>query len=138
MAAFEIIEHPADVGFRATGASFRELLENSAAALLSLMCDVAGVEERASREIVATGGDRESLLFAWLAEILAVADAEGLFFHRAIVTDLTEGRVHGIAYGEPIDKARHRRGTAIKAVTYHQLAVEESAEGWRATVFVDV
>jgi len=138
MAVFEILEHPADVGFRANGASYRELLENSAAALLALMCEVGGVEERESREILSTGSDRESLLFAWLAEILAVADGEGLFFRRAVVTDLAEGRVGGVAHGEPIDKARHRRGTAIKAITYHQLAVEESAAGWKATVFVDV
>lgn len=138
MAAFEIIEHPADVGFRATGTSFANLLENSAAALLALMCEVAGIEERESREIIATGGDHESLLFAWLAEILAIADGEALFFRRAQVLEVNQGRVRGFAYGEPVDRARHRRGTAIKAITYHQLAVEESAAGWKATVFVDV
>jgi SHS2 domain-containing protein len=29
-------------------------------------------------------------------------------------------------------------GTAVKAITYHQLAVDERADGWHVTVFVDV
>lgn len=137
-APYEILEHPADVGFIARGTTREELFTNAATALCRLACAPEGLEEREQREIVATGEDTESLLFAWLAEILAVMDAEKLFFRRVEVTRMTETEVHGVGRGERFDRARHRAGTYIKAVTYHQLEVRRTPEGWRARVFLDV
>jgi SHS2 domain-containing protein len=135
---FEILEHPADVGFLAYGATLQELFANSALAMISLACDLEDVRETEKRKIEAAGEDVESLLYSWLAEILAVADAERLVLHRAAVTFLDEGRVRGMVYGEPIDRARHKTGVAIKAVTLHQFAVENVDDGWRARVFLDL
>ena len=135
---FEILEHPADVGFLAYGATREELFQNAAAALLALGCETAAIEERERREVTAEGEDVEALLYAWLAEILAVADAEGLVFRRAEVTELDKGRVRGVAYGEKFDRSRHNAGTYIKAVTFHQLEVRRTDQGWKARVFLDV
>jgi SHS2 domain-containing protein len=149
---FEIIEHPADVGFIAHGATLEELFVNAALALASLACAPAEIAEREQREIVARAGDIESLLYAWLAEILAIADAEHLVFRRFVVTHFAsaaakteneprEGlreEVHGIAFGEPFDRARHTAGTYLKAVTYHQFRIEQTPAGFRATVFLDL
>ena len=135
---FEILEHPADVGFIAYGGTLRELLENAALAMISLAGDLSEIEERERREIRASGTDNEALLFAWLAEILAVADAEGLALRRAEVTRAGEGQAQGTVYGEKFDKARHRAGTYIKAVTYHELRVERTEQGWKGRVFLDV
>jgi SHS2 domain-containing protein len=135
---FEVIEHPADVGFVAYGRTLEELFTNAALAMLSLACDLEGIEERERREVEAAGTDTESLLYAWLAEILAVWDAEQLAFRRVEVSHLAGGHVRGTAYGEKFDKTRHRAGTYIKAVTYHQLRVEQTPEGWRAQVYLDV
>jgi SHS2 domain-containing protein len=135
---FEIIEHPADVGFIAYGATLSELLENAALAMMSLACEPSAIEEREQREIHVSGADTEALLFDWLAEILAVADAEGLALRRAQVTSAGEREARGVVYGEKFDKARHRAGTYIKAVTYHQLAIVRDASGWKATVYLDV
>jgi len=137
-APFEFLDHPADVGFLAYGRTLEELFANAALAMFSLACELDGIEERLRREIEATGADTEALLYAWLAELLAVADAEQLFFRRAEVTALVPGGVRGVAYGEKFDKVRHRAGTYIKAVTYHQFRVEERPEGWRARVYLDV
>jgi SHS2 domain-containing protein len=135
---FEIIEHPADVGFIAYGGTLGELLENAALAMMSLAGELDGIEERERREIRASGADHEALLFDWLAEILAVADADGLALRRAEVTQAADGEAQGVVYGEKFDKARHRAGTYIKAVTYHQLSVKKTSEGWKATVYLDV
>jgi SHS2 domain-containing protein len=135
---FEIIEHPADVGFIAYGGTLGELLENAALAMMTLGCEPEAIEEREQRAIQASGADNEALLFDWLAEILAVADADGLALRRAEVTRVGEGAVRGVVYGEKFDKARHRAGTYIKAVTYHQLSVKKTGEGWKATVYLDV
>ena len=133
---FEIIEHPADVGFIAYGATREELFANAALAMMSLACELSGIEERERREVSATGADAESLLYAWLAEILAIADAEQLVFRRAEVAHFSKNEIRGAAFGEKFDKSRHRAGTYIKAVTYHQLRVEQTPDGWRAQVFL--
>ncbi|HJY87259.1 MAG TPA: archease, partial [Candidatus Acidoferrales bacterium] len=99
-APFEFLDHPADVGFLACGRTLEELFANAALAMFSLACELDGIEERLRREIEATGADTEALLYAWLAELLAVADAEQLFFRRAEVTALVPGSVRGVAYGE--------------------------------------
>lgn len=153
---FEILEHPADVGFLAYGRTLEELFENAALAMCSLACAPEKIEERAEREIVASGADVESLLYAWLAEILAVSDAEQLVLRRVRVTALKApheggagaggasaaigagGEAVGIAYGEEFDRERHAAGTYIKAVTLHQFCVERTAEGWRGRVFLDL
>lgn len=138
MKRFEIIEHPADVGFHCWGRTRTELFQNAALAMLSLACDPAGMEERESREIEATGADDESLLYAWLADILAVQDAEQMFFRRLEVVAEEPGRIRGRIYGETYDRQRHQVGTYVKAVTMHQLWVKESPEGWQAQVYLDV
>lgn len=144
MAKFEIIEHPADVGFIAYGVTPTELFENAAEALGSLACALERIEERTSCDVGASGTDLESLLYAWLAEILAIADADQLVFRRVEVTDMRQpepgaaGEVRGIAHGEPFDRARHAAGTYIKAVTLHQFAIERTADGCLARVFLDL
>lgn len=143
-ARYEIIEHPADVGFLAYGRTLAELFENAALAMCSLGCAPEQIEERTERAIAAQGSDVESLLYVWLAELLAVADADRLVFHRVAVTALREpapgqpGDVRGTAYGETFDRQRHAAGTCVKAVTLHQFFVDAIADGFRAQVFVDV
>jgi SHS2 domain-containing protein len=136
--AYEILEHPADVGFRAFGPTLEALFENAALALASLMVDPETVVERDSRALTATGTDLESLLYDWLSVILAIADAERWVFRRFRVEHLEPGRVTGIGYGEPLDKTRHHLGTYIKAVTLHQFRVEQTPTGWSAQVYLDV
>src|SRR2546426_7946043 len=65
---FEIIEHPADVGFLAYGVTLEELFANAALAMMSLACELEAVRQTLSRAIEVTAADWESLLFAWLAE----------------------------------------------------------------------
>jgi SHS2 domain-containing protein len=141
---FEILEHPADVGFLAYGKTLVELFENAALAMCSLACAQEKIEEREQREIVATGADMESLMYSWLTEILAVADAEQLVFRRVSVSELREpqgstpGTAKGFAHGKKFDRSRHAAGTYIKAVTLHQFAVERTSEGFRARVYLDL
>ena len=141
---YEIIEHPADVGFLAYGRTLAELFENAALAMCSIACAPDEIEETTPREILAHGADLESLLYAWLAEILGIADAEQLVFRRVAISliqeprGITPGAARGIAYGEAFDRERHAAGTYIKAVTLHQFIVERTPEGFRARVFLDL
>ena len=151
---YTFLDHPADVGFLARGHTLTELFESAAAAVLDYGWELDTVRERDQVNLRARAATLEDLLFSWLAELVYLADAEHWVFKRVHVRQLEpphaappEGappahkpawEVRGAAFGERFDKARHRARTYIKAVTYHQLAVEESPDGWQATVFLDV
>lgn len=150
---YTFLDHPADVGFVARGHTLTELFESAAAAVLDYGWELDTVRERDQVNLRARAATLEDLLFSWLAELVYLADAEHWVFKRVHVRQLEpphasppEGapaqkpawEVRGAAFGERFEKARHRARTYIKAVTYHQLAVEESPTGWQATVFLDV
>src|SRR4051812_46541482 len=66
---FEILEHPADVGFRAWGNSLEEVFANCAQALLSIILDPSEVDGSERWQITAHGSDLDSLLVNWLNEV---------------------------------------------------------------------
>lgn len=138
MPPFEILEHTADIGFRAHGASLRSLFENAALAMLSIAAEPEHVEPREQFVLAATGEDEESLLVNWLSEVLWWWDAKRIAFREFHISEMDAGHVRAIGLGEPWDAARHRAKLIIKAVTYHQLKIAETQAGWCAEVFLDV
>ena len=64
-------------------------------------------------------------------------DEEKLVFGKFTV-NLTDNGLTATAWGEPLDDGRHLRSREVKAITYHELLVEERAEGWLAEVIVDI
>ena len=83
------------------------------------------------------GDDREFLLFDWLKELLYRFDGEHLLFGRFEVR-VTAAGLTGTAWGEPLDPARHVLLHEVKAITYHELKVEKTGDGWLAEVIVDI
>ncbi len=135
---FELLEHPADIGFRTWGPTLDELFGNAALALLSIAGDPAAAEPRAAHRIHVESGDLESLMVDWLSEVLYWFDGRRIRFHRfeAVVHDLT--RVQATGFGEPYDPARHPSRLVVKAVTYHQLRIEERGGLWVSEVYLDI
>jgi SHS2 domain-containing protein len=53
MSSFEVLEHTADIGFRATANSLPELFESAAEALVATAIETGNVEERESYALAA-------------------------------------------------------------------------------------
>ena len=138
MPAFEILEHPADIGFRVRGPSLKALFENAAMAMLSIAGEVEDVQRTEQFALSATGADAESLLVNWLSEVLWWSDGKRIAFREFRVREIDMTHVAAEGLGEPSDPARHRAKLIVKAVTYHQLKLEETPRGWMAEVFLDV
>ena len=47
-------------------------------------------------------------------------------------------RVEASGGGEPLDLRRHPGALPVKGVTYHRLRVLQTADGWCATIVLDV
>jgi SHS2 domain-containing protein len=135
---FEILEHTADVGIVAHGGSLEEMFANAAAGMFALMADLDGVRPLEERPIDVEARDREGLLVRWLTELLYYLDAEEMLFSRFAVEEINDRRLRARAWGERIDRERHRLHFGVKAVTRHMLEVVAEDGGYRAQVLFDI
>lgn len=135
---FELLEHTADIGFRARGRTRAELFESAAEALVGIAFELDDIAPHQSWPLEAAGEDTESLLVNWLSEVLYLVDGRRLLPRRFAIRELGDRRLAAEAFGEPQDPARHRAKLVVKGVTYHQLRIGQDAAGWWAEVFLDI
>ncbi len=128
---FEILEHTADVGIIAYGSNIKEAFVSAAKGMSSLIAEPGDVREVEHRDIELTAADRESLLVAWLNELIYLFDVENILFKRFDITRLSETHLKAKAYGEKVDISRHAIKTGIKAATYHMLNIEKDGSSIR-------
>jgi SHS2 domain-containing protein len=142
-AGFELLEHTADVGIRARGATLEEVFEQATLGLAEVQGALApGPEEPAqeSREAVAvqvSAADPGGLLVDWLNEVLWLTETRRAGVAGVRVERVGDGTASGsvvLASGGPAPD-----GTFVKAVTYHRLRVEPNpGGGWLVEVYLDV
>lgn len=135
---FMALDHTGDLGFLVRAATVEELFERTAAAMFSLVGDPGSVREEHEEKVAVEAEDRETLLVAWLSELLYRHVARSWLYRSFEVRELRETRLEARAWGEPLDESRHEVETEIKAVTYHGLLVSHDREGWSARVIFDV
>lgn len=136
-ARWEHYAHGADIGVRGFGATPAQAFEQAALAMTAVITDPAGVQARDSVEVSCEAPDLELLLVDWLnALIYEMATRKWLFGRFAV--RLEGNRLHGEAWGEPVDVARHEPSVEIKGATYTSLRVARDNGGWVAQTVVDV
>ena len=138
MKRFDILEHTADAGLVAYGASMKEAFANVAYGMFSLMADLEQLAEQTRRHLEVEAGDREDLVVSWLNELLYLFDVERIIFRRFDILELTDSGLKADAYGEIVDAARHELKGGVKAATYHMLEVSESTDHCTIRVIFDV
>ena len=137
-AGYEIVEHTADVGFHAWGATVAELFANAARALMAIATDPAAVSGNLERGVEIAGHDLESLMVNWLEEILYLFDTGKFAARDFVVDDIAPEWLRTRLIGEPRDPARHAWRIIVKAITYHQIEVVQRNGRWEAAIFVDI
>jgi SHS2 domain-containing protein len=135
---FEILEHTADVGIVAHGGSMEELFANAAVGMFSLMADLSLVRPEEERRVELAARDREGLMVRWLTELLYYLDAQAMLFSRFEIEELSETSLRARAWGEPVDRGRHRLHFGVKAVTRHLLEIVQEDGGYSARVLFDI
>lgn len=135
---YEVFEHTADLGLRVSAPDLAGLFAESGRGLASMMvANLEAVLPLQERTLTIPGADPDYLLFDWLTELLYIFDTE-----RLLLVDfdlrIDENGVTAACRGEPLDPSRHLLDHEVKAITYHQLKVEQTAAGWRAELIVDI
>lgn len=107
------------------------LLAEAAHALAELLD--GGTGWAATRELHVVAADRPALLAEWLGELVFLAETEGFVPERVVELHLAERSLRAVLAG--------RTGTPsplVKAVTYHDLVLEERGGSWFGRVVLDV
>jgi SHS2 domain-containing protein len=135
---WQFVDHTADLICRVEAPTLPSLFEEAALALTSLFVDDPGsVRPSEWLRFELAADDPAELLLDWLQALLVAFEVRHTLFAGFRVT-LVPGRLRASAGGERVDPARHRLAHEVKAITYHGLALRETAEGWQAEVLVDV
>lgn len=131
----------ADVAFEATGKTLEELFDSSALALENTQVkDLKSVKHKVEKKIEVEADTIEMLLFNFMQELIFLKDAKLLLFSKFSIK-ITEGKKWKLkvrAYGEKPNMKKHELLVDVKAVSLHNFKVEETENGWKADVILDV
>jgi len=131
-----IDEIRSDVMFEAYGKDLKELFENAAEALLSVICKIKQVKPKEVEEIEVKAENLEDLMINWLQGVIALVDTEQRFFSKVEVEKIDETKViaklHGEAWKPELGE------TVVKAVTYYNYKLEQTKKGYKVTVSLDI
>ncbi|QLK26254.1 archease [Natrinema zhouii] len=141
---FELRDHTADVAVAATGDSLEAAVGAVADGLAAASCDEipTGVGDRFS--VTVTAENREALLFDYLDELIYLRDtrSELPIDNRVESIDPSVGddgqaawQLEASARGIPLAAVDARE---VKAVTYSEMRLERTDDGWEAYVVFDV
>jgi len=140
--SYEFVEGAtSDLCFVARAATLEGTFAAAAEALLAATLDDPGtVGDRARCRVAFDEPDLDLLLLRFLNELIYLRDAEQLLLHAGHVRidRHDRARLEAELWGEAIRRERHALATEVKAATAHGLRVRATAEGWEASVTLDV
>jgi SHS2 domain-containing protein len=134
MRHFQEIEHTADWAFRAHGRDLAQLFANAARGMFELQAGAGSGETSVARGVAVSGVDRETLLVNWLNELLYLQETQHETYCRFEVLEISDTHLRARVHG----RSQRPEGKLIKAVTFHDLEVRRSEDGWEAAIVVDV
>ena len=132
--AIEEIEHTADLAIRVRGRDLEKLFINAALGMGMLMADLQEIAPDVERYVELEEFDAETLLVSWLSELLWLNEESDAIFVCFEIEELTRTRLKATVRGGPATSQwKH-----IKAVTFHDLEIVETADGYEVTLIFDV
>jgi SHS2 domain-containing protein len=136
--AFEFFDHTADVGVRVRADTLAGLLCAGGEALYAVIGRLETAGDVHERPFQFSGDDLAVLLRDYLAELLVLFERQ-----RRIASDVTDAVFDGHALRvttrlAAVDRRRSTYQREVKAVTYHELELHRTADGYEASFIVDI
>ena len=136
------IEHTADVGIRASGKKLPEVFANAAFAMRYILFGDIEIAGNQSRRLKLVESHLNDLMVGWLSELnflltvkkFIIANIEKL----DIETKKQQYHLSAQLLGESSQAYLSHLNNEIKAVTYHQLKIEESQGEYITKVIFDI
>jgi len=135
---YEIIDHTADLGILVKAKDVKSLFIRAAQVLTDLMIegDVGG--KKIVRDIFIEGEDFPDLMVRWLGEILYLFEGEKLIVDSIKIKTISPITMRSTLTLSSFEPEHHQVKREIKAVTYHQILVDNVNDGWQARIIFDI
>ncbi len=135
---YRLLEHTSDIKVEIYGADLDELFTNAATCLSDLTLNLNKVRETQSVPVSLSSADLPELFLDWLRELLFLFSTRSLAIRRVEIHSIEPTSIKATIFAEVFDQERHGLKVEVKTPTYHQYRIDQTAEGYRATVILDV
>lgn len=120
------------------GATMAEAFESAAYGMFTIVADLEKYQPTKQKKVTVVGTDDVALLERFLSSLLVIFDGDGLLPLDFEITEISMGRLTCWISARPIGDDVEWLGPTIKAVTFHQMAVEGRNGQWTAKAIFDV
>ncbi len=141
MKKFRIIEHTADIAVEVSAPSLEKLFEYSVYAWLQSVAEINGADNIEDKSIELSSASREVLLVDFLSELNYLLNVKRWLFINVKSLAIEENSKYilkAIVAGTNLENADVKLKTEIKAVTFHQMNIEETGKEFKTKIIFDI
>jgi len=135
---YRLIDHTADFGIHVFGSDLKDLFTNAAKAMFDQITIVKDLQPEKELKIDVTGNDWPDLMVNWLRELLYLWTGKELLVKHIDIQTLSEYNLTANLRMDLFKPDHHVIKNDIKAVTYHQIQVNQVTDGWESRIIFDV
>ncbi len=132
------LPHTADLIVELQARTLTDLFREAVSVSRILMVGDTQVAGKEQRQISLLASSPEELILQVMRELLAEFQMDTFVPAALEKLSLSKAGADVLVSGERFDPTRHEPQPEVKAVTRHQLLVEETANGWRAVLVLDL
>jgi len=136
--SFELFDHTADVGIRAWAATLPELAKAAGEGLYAVIGEFVSAGEPQQLSIDLSGSESAILLRDYLHELLVLFDRDQRCATAVDVSVFDDLHFKAAIETQLVDTERSIWHHEVKAITYHELNIRKTAEGYEATLILDI
>lgn len=125
-----------DVLFIAYGKDLKQLYENTALAVASIICTIDKIKQTDSIELEVKGDSLENTMWNFLSEMIVEFEVNNMFFSKFEIIEASENHVKAKLHGEPMKPELGE--TVVKSLTNYKYKVEKTKEGYQASICLDI
>ena len=135
---YKLLDHTADFGIEVTSEDDKSLFEKTALAMFDLIVNTTVLVGMNKHDLHLQGSDRCDLMVNWLRELLYLFNGQKKLVKSVKVHAISQKKLSATVTYDAFDPSTHEIRTEIKAVTYHQIKVEQTSKNWIARIIFDV
>ena len=136
--SYHIIDHTADLGIIVQGTDEKNLFIRAAQAMTDLMVEGDISKKTVMKDVSLQGEDFPDLMVRWLGEILYLFAGEKLIVNSIEIKSISPIQLKSTLTLSSFEPEHHQVIREIKAVTYHQISVDQVNDGWQARIIFDI
>jgi SHS2 domain-containing protein len=139
---YKIIDHTADIAVEVTGNSITNLFISAGEAWRDTVLDFENILMESSKKFIFNSVSMEGLLVEFLSELnfqlytkkWCFVSCKNLLFQRTKTSIQLEAEV----FGQYLNSDKHKIKEEIKAITYHQMKIEDIDGIFNTKIIFDV